>query len=74
MVVKSILLIISAGFLTFTAGSWAFVFWFALRYGSCKLYEPSKSILVAEFSLAVLLSCIGLAAFIYSLSRARKEV
>ena len=62
--VKDILLMAAGVFLTFTAAAWGFVFYETIRTGSFVVYEPDPAILTAEFSLAIVLTCLGLAAFI----------
>jgi len=62
---KAILLIVTGGFLAFTSGAWVFMFWYILTRGAITLYEPIQSILIAELSLAITLTFLGIGGLIY---------
>jgi len=64
---KGLLLIAAGTFLTFTAITWGYVFSQVIRYGSYNVYEPVRSTLVAEFTLAIVLACLGIVGLIYGL-------
>ena len=53
-------LIIVSTFLVHSAGTWAYIFFIILQQGKIYLYEPNRPILMAEFSMAVVWTLVGL--------------
>jgi len=53
-------LIIVSACLAHSAGTWAYTFFIILQQGEVSFYEPNRSILMAEFGMAVVWALLGI--------------
>ena len=70
--VKTILLVISGGFLAWTASASAVIFWYILRDGGITLVEPRRPVLLTEFISVIILACFGGFSVVYAIIKKRE--
>ena len=70
---KTILLLIASWLIFWLGGSWAFIFYRILQDGYVRLYEPNMVMLIAEFSVAILITLFSVGLFWWTIKKARRE-